>query len=142
MWQMRGAGVTANFVTYNATISACEKGGKPEHALQLIEALQGRGMEPDAIHDGTSSSNMSSASETGIQPEVALQLVEAMQQRGLEPDVITFNALISVGACSCSRRCSVEECSRVSSLGPQSYPPASRAAHWIKRSIYSWKRRA
>ena len=36
-------------ITYNAAISACEKGQKPQQALHLLQELQLRGLLPDVI---------------------------------------------------------------------------------------------
>jgi pentatricopeptide repeat protein len=37
---MREKGVTANVITYNASISACEKGGKWQQALALLDQMR------------------------------------------------------------------------------------------------------
>ena len=34
--------------TYNATISACEKGGRAEHAFRLLDSMMDRSLSPDA----------------------------------------------------------------------------------------------
>ena len=36
-------------ITYNAAISACEKGQKPHQALHLLQELQLRGLLPNVI---------------------------------------------------------------------------------------------
>ena len=36
-------------ITYNAALSACEKGQKPRQALLLLQELQFRGLQPDVI---------------------------------------------------------------------------------------------
>jgi len=41
-----------NVITYNALISACEKGGKPRQAHELFEAMRERGMVPNTISMG------------------------------------------------------------------------------------------
>ena len=41
-----------NVITYNALISACEKGKQPERALELFEALQQQGVLPNVITYG------------------------------------------------------------------------------------------
>ena len=36
-------------ITYSAAISACEKGQKPQQALQLLQELQLRGLLPNVM---------------------------------------------------------------------------------------------
>ena len=36
-------------ITYNAAISACEKGQRPQHALPLLHELQLSGLLPNVI---------------------------------------------------------------------------------------------
>ena len=38
-----------NVITYNAAISACEKGQKPQQALHLLQELQLRGLLPNVM---------------------------------------------------------------------------------------------
>ena len=38
--EMRASGVAPNVITYNAAISACEKGGQWERALSLLEEVR------------------------------------------------------------------------------------------------------
>ena len=40
-------------VTYNALISACEKGKQPERALELFEAMQRQVVVPDVMPEST-----------------------------------------------------------------------------------------
>ena len=42
-------GVKPNVITYNAAISACEKGRQWERALELLRDMEGKGVEPDVI---------------------------------------------------------------------------------------------
>ena len=51
--------------TYNALISACEKGKQPEQALKVFEALMQQGVVPNEITYNT----LISACEEGQQPE-------------------------------------------------------------------------
>ena len=37
---MQRQGVAPNVITYNAVISACEKGKQPERALEVFQSLQ------------------------------------------------------------------------------------------------------
>ena len=66
-----------NAITYNAVISACEKGKQPEQALEVFQALMQQGVVLDAItYDA-----LISACETGKQPEQALKGFEALMQQ-------------------------------------------------------------
>ena len=71
-------------ITYNAAISACEKGQKPQQALQLLLELPLRGLLPDVI----TYSAAISACEKGQKPQQALHLLQEVQLRGLLPDVM------------------------------------------------------
>ena len=42
-------GLLPDVITYNALISACEKGALPQRALQLLEAMLHQGLLPDGI---------------------------------------------------------------------------------------------
>ena len=42
-------GLVPNEITYNALISACEKGKQPEQALKVFEALMQQGVVPNEI---------------------------------------------------------------------------------------------
>ena len=46
---MEGRGPEPNVITYNATISACEKGHQLERALELLAEIRGRDLEPNVI---------------------------------------------------------------------------------------------
>ena len=78
-------------ITYNAAISACEKGQKPQQALHLLQELQLRGLLPDVI----TYSAAISACEKGQEPQQALLLLQELQLRGLLPNMITYSAAIS-----------------------------------------------
>ena len=57
-----------NLITYNAAISACEKGKQPDKALELLEETQRKGMEPGSITYNAASSacEKSKAAEQGL----------------------------------------------------------------------------
>ena len=77
--------------SYNALISACEKGKQPERAWEVFQAMQQQGLAQDVI----TYSALISACEKGKQPERAWEVFQAMQQQGLAQNVITYSALIS-----------------------------------------------
>ena len=62
---MKQQGLLPNVITYNALISACEKGKQPERALELFEAMQQRGVVPNVI----TYSALISVCEKANQPE-------------------------------------------------------------------------
>lgn len=59
-------------ITYNALISACEKGKLPERALEIFKATQLQGVLPDII---TFNALISAC---GKQPGEALEVFEAL----------------------------------------------------------------
>ncbi|KAK3262832.1 hypothetical protein CYMTET_28338, partial [Cymbomonas tetramitiformis] len=85
------AGVEPNVITYNSLISACEKGGQWEKALEVFAGMKKAGVEPNVI----TYSSLISACEKGGQWEKALEVFAGMKKAGVEPDVITYNSLIS-----------------------------------------------
>jgi pentatricopeptide repeat protein len=76
-----------NVFHYSAAISACEKGGQWEKALQLLEEMRAKDVEPNVITYNATTS----ACEKGGQCEKALQLLEEMRAKGVEPNVITYS---------------------------------------------------
>ena len=46
---MKGQGLEPDVIGYNAAISACEKGGRTDDALDLLAEMKGRGLEPNVI---------------------------------------------------------------------------------------------
>jgi pentatricopeptide repeat protein len=46
-------GLAPELITYNAAISACEKGALWRRALELLDQMRARGLEPDVIRCGT-----------------------------------------------------------------------------------------
>ena len=61
-------------ITYNAWISACEKGKHPERELQVFEAVQQQGVVPNVVTYNPSIS----ACEKGEHPGRDLQVSVAM----------------------------------------------------------------
>ena len=83
--------VNPDVITYNAAISACEKGRQWKRALELLEEMANRGLEPNVI----TYSAAISACEKGGQWKRALKLLEEMKSRSIEPNVISYNAAVS-----------------------------------------------
>ena len=71
-------------VSYNAGISACEKGDQWQRALALLSEMREAKLEPSVI----SYSAGISACEKGEQWQRALALLSEMWEAKLEPDVI------------------------------------------------------
>ena len=46
---MSQQGVVPEVITYNALISACEKGTQPERALKLLDTMKQEGVVPGVI---------------------------------------------------------------------------------------------
>ena len=81
-------------VSYNCTISACEKGAaRWEQALHLVENLLSRGLLSDIV---TSSAVISACQKGQHWPE-GLVLFSSLEQNLLDPNVVTFTA--AVNAC-------------------------------------------
>ena len=89
--QMGLVGVQPNVIVYNAAISACEKGERPDEALKLLDEMKTAGVKPDVI----TYSAAISACEKGRRTDEALKLLAEMKAAGVMPDVITYNAAIS-----------------------------------------------
>ena len=87
--EMRGAGVEPNVISFNATISACEKGGQWERAVSLLDEMRGAGVEPDVI----SFNAAIQACATAGQPSAALTLFVAAKRR-VAPSRVTINAVL------------------------------------------------
>ena len=99
-------------IIYNAAISACEKGHRPQQALNMLQKLQFRGLLRTVITYNAAIS----ACETGQRPHQALHMLQKLQLRGLLRTVITYNAAINASEkgqkpqlCRlCCRSCSSE----------------------------------
>ena len=63
---MQFRGLRRTVTTYNAAISACEKGQKPQQALHMLQDLQLRGLLRTVITYNAASS----ASEKGQKPQL------------------------------------------------------------------------
>merc|ERR1711904_202411 len=89
--QMRECGVTPDVISFNAAISACEKGGQWEQALALLDKMRKNGVTPP---DVISFNAAISACGKGGQWRRAVSLLDEMPKCGVTPDVISFNAAI------------------------------------------------
>ncbi len=53
MWgrldEMQAKGLTPDVITYNAAISACDKGRQWQEALRLVYEMLAKGLTPDVI---------------------------------------------------------------------------------------------
>ena len=93
MWQqalklfeaMPQAKVLPDVISFNAGISACEKGGHWQEALKLLEAMPAANVQADVF----SYSAAISACGKGGQWQEALKLFEAMPQARVRPNVTT-----------------------------------------------------
>ena len=93
--------------SYNAAISACEKGKHWELALGLMKECK-TWATPDTI----SYNAAISACEKGGQWQHALALLQTMGDERLWPDTISYSAAISAcekGSCACER-CIIPQC--------------------------------
>ncbi len=77
---MRASEVLADVFTYNAAISACEKGWQWERARELFRAMPACGVQADVI----TYSAAISACEKGGQGERALELSQAGRASGVQ----------------------------------------------------------
>ena len=93
----RPAGRGSALVSYNAGISACEKGQQWWWALALLSNMWEAKLEPNVISYNAGIS----ACENGEQWQRALSLLSEMQETMLKPDVISF----TMQAPARARRC-------------------------------------
>ena len=89
--KLKAAGAAPNAITYSALISACEKGGQTQMAVQYFNEMKAAGVAPNVI----TYSALISACEKGGQTQMAVQYFNEMKAAGVAPNVITYNALIS-----------------------------------------------
>ena len=87
---MRGADLVADVITYNALISACEKGTLPQRAVQLLETMRDQGLLPDGITYNVGALKATRRKGLGAIPGDA--------RPGPGADVFTYSALVSAGA--------------------------------------------
>ena len=71
---MKNSGIEPDVISYSAAISACEKGGRWEQALEVFDEMRSRGVEPNVI---TYTSAMSACVKSG-EPHTALRLFDEL----------------------------------------------------------------
>ena len=88
---MQSTEVEPDIISYNATISACEKGEEWQLALQLLFHMPSADQEHDVISFNSTMSACAACSEW----QLVLQLFQAMQAKQLTPDEVTYGTTIS-----------------------------------------------
>ena len=88
--ERRASGIPCDVFHYNATISACGKGGQWQRALALLVKMRAAGVSPNVI---TFNATISACGKGG-QWQRALALLDEMRAAGVSPGVITFSAAI------------------------------------------------
>ncbi|CAK0881598.1 unnamed protein product, partial [Prorocentrum cordatum] len=88
---MRKAKLEPYLISYNAGISACEKGEQWQRALTLLSEMREAKLEPNVI----SYSAGISACEKGEQWQRALALLSELREAKIKPNVISYDAGIS-----------------------------------------------
>merc|ERR1711865_370939 len=73
----RQSGVQPNVISFNAAISACEKGGKWERALELLQEMRQSGVQPDVISFSSAISACESCRQYGESDRIYLQAIES-----------------------------------------------------------------
>ncbi|CAK0847313.1 unnamed protein product [Prorocentrum cordatum] len=81
-----------NVVSFNAGISACEKGKQWQRALALMSEMRETKLEPDAI---SYNAGISACERCGHWRQ-ALSLFGEMFESSLEPDELFYNLVITV----------------------------------------------
>ena len=87
---MQDRKVQPDVISYSAAISACEKGGQWEPALELLQKMQDRKVQPNVISYNAAISACGRACEW----DYARRLFAQMNEKHIDPDPITYNVLI------------------------------------------------
>ncbi|KAK9791635.1 hypothetical protein WJX73_009415 [Symbiochloris irregularis] len=90
-----------NTITYSSLISACERGGRLDRALEWFENMQKAGVEADLI----TFSALIAACERNEELDTALRLLDLAHQAGHLAPVETYTRLIE----HCGRRQNSEQ---------------------------------
>ena len=93
-----------NTISYNATISSCEKGAQWQLALHLLQSMPDKNTLPDVITYNATISCL----EKGEQWQLALELLDTMPKSEIQPDIFTYNA--TMGACAKVSRLAKDMC--------------------------------
>lgn len=82
-------GLSPSVVSYNAAISACARGRKPDVALSLLEDMRKRsGIRPNRYSYAAALSALARIGRAGQ----ALRLLDEMREEGVEPDAVCLVA--------------------------------------------------
>lgn len=103
---MRWAGVQPNTVSYNSLLSACERCGQAERALEVFSMME-KEAGPTFGYTGSSlvtyNTLISACGKAGMYDQVQ-KVFREMQEKGIRADVFTMCAMITacekVGVCS------------------------------------------
>jgi len=87
---LRGLGF-ADRITYNTTMTSCEKGRRWIRALRLFDEMRASCVAPDVVTYNVAVS----ASKHGARWEDAIRFFDDMSVHGLVPDLITYSATMS-----------------------------------------------
>ncbi|CAK0860392.1 unnamed protein product [Prorocentrum cordatum] len=91
---MRGVELQPDAFSYNAGISACEKGKQWQRAVALLSEMCEADLDPDVIFSYSAGLR---ACEKGEQWQRALALLGEMRGASLQPDAFSYDA--GIGAC-------------------------------------------
>ena len=78
-------------ISYSSVISACEKCAEWERALEFLNEMGEKGIQPDVY----SYSSAIAACEKAAKWEEAVKLLSKMTDEGVEPNVISYSSVIS-----------------------------------------------
>mmetsp|Transcript_79488 Transcript_79488/g.257452 ORF Transcript_79488/g.257452 Transcript_79488/m.257452 type:complete len:183 (-) Transcript_79488:35-583(-) len=100
------------FVSYSASVSACEKAALWQLALELLAQLPRVGLEPDAVRCSTAISACGNAAQWLL----VLPLPTCLPRIGLEPDTVSYAAAVS--ACEKAARRGFSDLPQAVGAGP------------------------
>ncbi|CAE8637386.1 unnamed protein product [Polarella glacialis] len=126
--------VIPNQFSYNAAISACEKGGQWQLALGLLSSMPDMRVTPDKI----SYNAAISACEKGGQWQLALSLLSSMPETKVTPDEISYCAVMEsldsggqwLAALALLQEMLVARLDAIPKARRSAISACSRAGHW------------